>query len=53
MEDTVAWDVVEWDIGACGGATVMIGEKRTLHERTREVTQGRRDEACGGDNIEK
>ena len=43
---------IEWDIGTCMVVTV-IGEKRALHERTREITQGWRDETCGGDNIEK
>ena len=28
-------DVVEWGIGTCRGATEMIEENRTLHERTR------------------
>ena len=41
----MGWDVAEWVIGTCRGA--MIAEKRTLHERTREVTQGRGDEPCG------
>ena len=52
-KDTVGWDVVEWDIGTCRDATVMIEEKRTLHERTRDVTQGSKDETCKGGNIEK
>ena len=49
----MGWDVIEWDIVTCRDTTVMVGEKRTLDERTREVTQGWRDEPCGGDNSEK
>ena len=49
----MGWDVVEWGMGTCRDVTVMIEGKMTLHERAREVTQGRRDEPCGGDNFEK
>ena len=41
------------DIGTCRDAAVMEEEKRTLHERTREVTQGWGGEPCGGDNSAK
>ena len=42
---TEGWDVIEWDIGTCRDATMMIGENRTLRERKRggNAMLGRRD----------
>ena len=40
-EETLGWEAEDWDIGILRGAIVMTGEK-TLHERTREVTQSMR-----------
>ena len=52
-EVTVVWDVDKWDIRTWRGATVMIGEQRKIHERTRELTQGRKHETFRVYNIER